>query len=75
VLRLQHDSWVEVYEQGGKRLFFNLAKSGQTLTLRGTPPYRVILGYAREAEVEYNGAAFDIAPHTSRDVARFTVGE
>ncbi len=74
VLRLKHDSWVEVYERGGKRLFFNQAKAGQTLSLSGSPPFRVILGYARDAQVEYNGAPFDTAPHTSRDIARFSVG-
>jgi cytoskeleton protein RodZ len=74
VLRLKHDSWVEVYERGGKRLFFNQAKAGQTLSLSGSPPFRVILGYARDAQVEYNGALFDTAPHTSRDIARFSVG-
>ena len=74
VLRFKHDSWVEVYERGGKRLFFNQAKGGQVLSLSGTPPFRVILGYARDAQVEYNGALFDHAPHTSRDIARFTVG-
>ena len=74
VLRFKHDSWVEVYERGGKRVFFNQAKGGQVLSLSGTPPFRVILGYARDAQVEYNGALFDHAPHTSRDIARFTVG-
>jgi cytoskeleton protein RodZ len=74
ILRLKHDSWVEVYDGGGKRLFFNLAKAGQTLSLTGTPPLRVILGYARDAEVEYNGQPFDATPHTNRDIARFTVG-
>ena len=74
VLRFKHDSWVEVYERGGKRLYFNQAKGGQVLSLSGTPPFRVILGYARDAQVEYNGALFDHAPHTSRDIARFTVG-
>lgn len=44
------------------------------LSLSGTPPFRVILGYARDAQVEYNGALFDHAPFTSRDIARFTVG-
>lgn len=74
VLRFKHDSWAEVYERGGKRLFFNQAKGGQVLSLSGTPPFRVILGYARDVQVEYNSAVFDHAPHTSRDIARFTVG-
>jgi cytoskeleton protein RodZ len=74
VLRLKHDSWVEIYDRDGKRLYFSLARAGQSLALSGAPPFRVILGYARDAEVEYNGQPFDPSPHISKDIARFTVG-
>lgn len=74
VVRLTHDSWVEVYDREGKRLYFNLARAGDTLDLRGRPPIRVLLGYSRDAQVEYNGEPFDLKPHSNRDIARFAVG-
>jgi cytoskeleton protein RodZ len=74
VVRLTHDSWVEVHDREGKRLYFNLAKAGDALDLRGPPPIRVLLGYSRDAQVEYNGEPFDLKPHSNRDIARFAVG-
>lgn len=74
-MTLAHDAWVEVYGKGGKRLFFNLAKADQTLSLEGEPPFRVLLGYAKDAKIEYNGELFDYRPFTKKGVARFTLGE
>lgn len=74
-LRLKHDSWIEVYDREGERLYFGLAKGGTRITPTGAGPMRVLLGYARDAQVEYNGAFFDPAPYTRQDVARFTIGE
>lgn len=73
-IHLGHDAWVEIYDRGGRRLYFNLAKAGKTVSVHGRGPMRVLLGYARGARVEYNGELFDQAPYTSKDVARFTVG-
>jgi len=75
VMRLQHDSWVEVYDREGRQLYFGLARADRTITAGGDGPMRVLLGYARDAQIEYNGQPFDPAPHTQQDVARFTIGE
>lgn len=74
-MSFKHDSWVEVYDGDGERLYYDFAKKGRTLELRGTTPYRVLLGYARDARIEYNGQVFDHLPYVSEEVARFTVGE
>jgi cytoskeleton protein RodZ len=74
VIRLRNASWVEAYDADRQKLYVNNAKAGETLSLTGKGPMRVLLGYARDAEVEYNGAAFDHRPFTNRDIARFTVG-
>ena len=74
-IRLAHDSWVEVFDTQGKRLYYDLAREGHTLKLKGTGPIRVLLGYGRDAQVEYNGEPFDHSPYLRHDVARFTLGE
>lgn len=73
-IRFPDDSWVEIYDRTGERLFFNLAKAGRTVEVAGESPLRVLLGYARNVEVTYNGQPFDHRPFTSKDVARFSVG-
>lgn len=73
-IRFQHDSWVEIYDRDDNRLYFGLAKAGQGVSVAGDAPLRVLLGYARDVQIEYNAEFFDPAPHMREDVARFTVG-
>nr|MBS0020566.1 helix-turn-helix domain-containing protein [Gammaproteobacteria bacterium] len=75
-MRFAHDSWVEIYDQGGARLHYNLMKEGEMLTLSGAAPFRVLLGYAKDVNIEYNGLPFD---HRSfihpQGLARFSLGK
>ncbi len=73
-LSFTNESWVEVYDAGGERLYFNLAREGSVLDLEGRAPFRVVLGYARGVEVRFNDVPFDPAPFVSRGIARFTLG-
>lgn len=73
-IRFQHDSWVEIYDRDEARLYFGMAKAGQGVSVAGGAPLRVLLGYARDVQIEYNGAFFDPTPHMREDVARFTLG-
>ncbi len=75
-MRFAHDSWVEIYDDAGTRLHYSLVKRGEALALTGTAPFRVLLGYAKDVDIEYNGRPFD---HRSfihpQGLARFTLGE
>ena len=73
VLRLNADSWIEIFDALGNKVFLNLGREGQVLNLRGTAPFSLILGFAEGVEVEINGAAFDTAPFTEGSIARFTL--
>jgi len=73
-IRFAHESWVEIYDRAGARLYYDLIAAGETLEVTGEAPFRVLLGYARDAEIEYNGAPFDHTPFVRREIARFTVG-
>lgn len=73
-ITFRNDSWVEVYDAGNRRLFFDLARAGRTADLTGEPPLQVLLGNADDAEVRVNGDVYPI-PAASRQgkTARFTV--
>ncbi len=73
VIRLKYDSWLEVYDRENQRLYFELARAGDSISLRGEAPIRVLIGYARGAQVQYNGKPFDHAPFTKNMVSRFTL--
>ena len=74
-LHFVDDSWVEVTDATGERVFYDLGEAGQTRTVQGSPPFTVLLGYSPGVSIEYNGVAFDQSRFTSRNnVARFTIG-
>ncbi len=74
-MRFTKDSWLEVYDNDEKKLFFSLAKAGERVSLEGRPPLRILIGYAPGVRIEYNGEFFDQAPFMKKGVARFSVGE
>ena len=59
-LAVRSDSWVEVYDAGGKRLYYDLARAPGSLSLSGTAPLRVLLGYADGVAVAVDGRAVEV---------------
>ncbi len=73
VLTLSADSWIEVHDAFGERVFLGIAREGQVLSLRGTAPFNVLLGFSEGVAVEFNGEGFDAAPYTKGSIARFNL--
>jgi cytoskeleton protein RodZ len=69
------DSWTEVYDATEQRLVSRVGKAGDSRTVEGVPPFRVVLGYAPGVNLEYNGKPIDISGQGRGQVARFKVGE
>ncbi|MGH8279930.1 MAG: helix-turn-helix domain-containing protein [Gammaproteobacteria bacterium] len=68
-------SWIEVYDASGKRLFYNLAPTGDKLSLSGAGPLQVFLGNAPGVSIELNGAPFTFKQFLQpNDTARFSLG-
>ncbi|MBI3561863.1 MAG: helix-turn-helix domain-containing protein [Gammaproteobacteria bacterium] len=73
-LKYKADSWTEVKDAQGERLIFRLVEKDSELTLHGTPPLWVLLGYADGVEVYYRGKRFDTSSFIQNQVAIFTLG-
>jgi cytoskeleton protein RodZ len=73
-LQLTNDSWVEVYDSRGERLFYDVASAGSVQSVEGLPPLRVTLGNASGVAIEVNGRSREI-PESAMDGegARFVV--
>ncbi|ELQ09977.1 putative DNA-binding protein [Pseudomonas fluorescens BRIP34879] len=69
------DCWTQVTDGNGKVLFSGLKRKGDTLDQGGKPPLTLRLGYARGAQVVYNGQPVDVAPFTSGETARLKLGQ
>ncbi len=74
-LRFEADSWVEINDANGKRLFYAIGKAGEVKSLQGPAPFDVVLGQAPAVKIEYNGVPFDQKPYTRGEVATFTLGK
>ena len=67
--------WTQLTDANGKVLFSALKRAGESLELAGKPPLELRLGFARGAQVSYNGQAVDVAPYTSGETARMKLGQ
>lgn len=74
-LQYTADCWTQVTDGTGKVLFGGLKRKGENLEVSGKPPLTLRLGYARGAQVTYNGQAVDVAPFTSGETARLKLGQ
>ncbi|WP_462381805.1 RodZ domain-containing protein [Pseudomonas sp. Marseille-QA0892] len=69
------DCWTQVTDADGKTLSSRLQRQGDVLELTGRAPLRVRLGYARGAEVTYNGQAVDVMSRARGQTATLTLGQ
>jgi cytoskeleton protein RodZ len=73
-LKFATDSWTEVYDADGNRLYYDLAAANSRHTLAGKAPLRVVLGHAPGVSVAVNGHSAVIPTAALRsDVAEFVV--
>lgn len=73
--KLNADCWIEVYDRFDKKVYVNLARTGDEIYLNGFAPFQVKLGKAEGVVLEFNHKPFDTAPYTTRGIARFTLGK
>lgn len=67
------DAWVEVKDKSGKVIFYQLNSKGSQQSVRGNPPFSLVIGNAAQVRLTYNDKPVDLAPHTKVDVARLTI--
>lgn len=73
-LELSSESWVEVYDSRGERLFYDVASAGSVQNIEGRPPLRVVLGNAAAVSVQVDGQVRDIpTAAVDGEGARFVV--
>jgi cytoskeleton protein RodZ len=73
-LTFSGDSWTEITDASGERLFFGLGREGRTVSVSGTPPLSVLLGNANNVSLKVDGADYPIRPADRRGLtARFSI--
>jgi cytoskeleton protein RodZ len=69
------ESWIEISDVAGKRLYFGMLKSGQQVGLTGKPPYDLVIGNSAAVAATFRGEAVDVRARAINGVARFSLGE
>jgi cytoskeleton protein RodZ len=74
-LSFSADSWVEVHDSQGKRIFAGNGLANSVKNIAGPAPMHVFLGYGSGVQLEVNDRAVAIGPQFfAGDVARFEAG-
>jgi cytoskeleton protein RodZ len=74
-LRLRGSSWIEVNDGSSVRLFSDMLAGGDSLTIRGQGPFRVVFGDAANVDVSLNAKPIDISADIRADrTARVVLG-
>ena len=72
-LAFDRQSWVEIRDRDGRRIFSKLNPAGSTQTVSGMPPFTLVVGNAAGVRITYHDKPVDLAPHIDVDVARLTL--
>jgi cytoskeleton protein RodZ len=74
-LSFSADSWVDVHDAAGRRVFAGKGRANSVKVIHGVAPMRVYLGFASGVQLEINDRAVAIGPQfVAGDVARFEAG-
>lgn len=74
-LSFSQDSWIEVRDQAGKRLAYQVIRSGEKRSFSEGAPFSVLIGNARGVSADVAGKDVDLEAFTRGNVARFAVAE
>jgi len=76
VITASDDSWVEIKDNDGKRLFTNTLKSGESRTIKSNNGYKLLIGRSAPVTMEYLGKPVDFSNFTNNNgVSRFKLSE
>jgi cytoskeleton protein RodZ len=73
-LKFAADSWVEIYDANGEKLFYDIGAADSSRTVSGTPPFRVTFGNAPGVTLDVNGKPATVPAAVVKDeAAQFTI--
>ena len=68
-LRFAADSWVEIYDANGEKLFYDIGSAGSSHAISGTPPFRVTFANAPGVTLDVNGKPVEVPASAVKDEA------
>ncbi len=72
-MRFSADCWVDVRDANGKRLVAGIKTAGESLSLSGKAPFKIVLGAPSAVDLAYDGKKVDLSGYPSGRVARLSL--
>lgn len=75
-LSFSGDCWTEISDATGRRLFFEMGRTGETVELTGVAPFAVLLGDVDNVAVRLNGNDYPVSTNNPGSrTARLTISQ
>ena len=71
----RNESWVEITDRAGEKLWTGTVKRGGRIGVTGKPPYSVVIGNARDVDVTWRERPVNLRRTIRDGTARGTIGE
>lgn len=68
-------SWVEIRDASNRILYSGNSTPDTRQSLRGRPPFQLVIGNAQSVKLRYEDRNIDLQPYTRVDVARLTLDD
>lgn len=75
IMNLEKNSWLDVRDKSNKRLIYRSGKAGESINIRGEPPFYVYIGTPDGVNVTYLKQNVPFKTHPSGLFARFKLDE
>lgn len=72
-IRFSDACWTDIKDATGNYRVIGNKAGGDSLVLAGEAPYKMVFGNASAVTILVDGAAYDLAPYTRGNVAKFTL--
>ena len=73
-LSFSGECWTEVSDATGRRLFFDMGRTGQTFELSGVAPFAVLFGNVDNVSLQVNGNDYPVSSSSPGSrTARLTI--
>ena len=73
-LSFSGECWTEISDADGRRLFFDMGRSGRSVELSGKAPFAALFGNVENVDLQVNGNDYEIpALGQSGRTARFSI--
>lgn len=73
LFHFSEDCWLEIKNDDGRKLYSAARQAGQSLLLKGTAPFYVLVGNAPGVQLSFNGKEVEVRSRNSRNSARLTL--